>query len=338
MPRYTNIQVRENIIRLSNEGKSSREIALIMNVGKTTVNDLIKKFRTGDGLQDRPKSGRPRKTSQRIDNAIKRKSNSEPRKTASDIANELREESGLNISRMTVSRRLHQFGLFGRVGAKKPLVSKKNQKRRCQFAREHWDWTFEQWQNVLFSDESKFNLFGSDGKKYVRRPKNTRFDSRYQIPTVKHGGGSVMVWGAFSANGVGPLIQIEGRMNGIMYREILHNNLLQYAAAKMGPSWIFQHDNDPKHTSAVVKKWLIKKKINVLKFPAQSPDLNPIEHLWDELGRRVGCKRHKNKTELFETLKNVWLNIPATTITNLIKSMPSRCAAVIAARGMATKY
>lgn len=261
MPRYTNIQVRENIIRLSNEGETSREIALIMGVGKTTVNDLIKKFRAGEGLQDRPKSGRRRKTSKRIDNAIKRKWNGDPRKTVSDIANELREESGLNISRMTVSRRLHEFGLFGRVGAKEPLESKKKSKGALSVC--SWSSRLDilnSGKMSFFSDESKFNLYGSDGKKYIRHPKNTRFDSRYQIPTVKQGGGSVMVWGAFSAYGVAPLVQIEGRMNGIMYREILQNNLLQYATAKFGSSWIFQHDNDPKHTSAVVKKWLNLKK------------------------------------------------------------------------------
>lgn len=73
-------------------------------------------------------------------------------------------------------------------------------------------------------------------------------------------------------------------------------------------------------------------------WPAQSPDLNPIEHLWDELGCRVGKKKHSNKRELLRSLNDEWTNIPQERITRLIESMPRRCAAVIAAKGMATKY
>jgi len=78
-----------------------------------------------------------------------------------------------------------------------------------------------EWRKVLFSDESKFQLFGSDGRKYVRRPTGTRYNSRYQIPTIKHGGGNVMVWGSFSYDGIGPLVEIKGTMDAIMYRDIL---------------------------------------------------------------------------------------------------------------------
>lgn len=106
----------------------------------------------------------------------------------------------------------------------------------------------------------------------------------------------------------------------------------------MPRNWIFQHDNDPKHTSKFVKEFITKKKIRVLDWPAQSPDLNPIEHLWDELGRRVQEKKHSNKRELWESLQKEWTNITEDSINRLIESMPRRCAAVIASKGMATKY
>ena len=96
---------------------------------------------------------------------------------------------------------------------------------------------------------------------------------------VKHGGGSVLVWGIFSANGLGPLILIEGIMNCLKYKEILENNLLPYSDNFILEEWIFQHDNDPNHTLKVVKDWLASNRIQVLKWPAQSPDLNPIENL-----------------------------------------------------------
>ena len=90
---------------------------------------------------------------------------------------------------------LAKHGLHGRRPCRKPLVSRKNRLKRLQFARRHRNWDQLQWGRVLWSDESKFNLFSSDGVQYVRRPVGQRYDSRYQVPTVKHGGGSVMVWG-----------------------------------------------------------------------------------------------------------------------------------------------
>ncbi len=85
-----------------------------------------------------------------------------------------------------------------------------------------------------------------------------------------------MLWGCFSAKGPGRLICVKERMNGAMYREILSENLLPSARAlKMKRGWVFQHDNDPKHTARAMKEWLRKKHFKVLEWPNQSPDLNP---------------------------------------------------------------
>lgn len=338
MARHTQIQIRERVIKFSEEGKSSREIASLLSIGKSTVNDIIVKYRAGYGLKDRPRSGRPRKTSKKVDRIIKRKSTADVKKTAAEIARDIQDENLANVSRSTVTRRLHDVGLFGRIGIKKPLISKKNKKARLQFAKDHQNWTVEDWKKVAFSDESKFNLFGSDGRQHVRRPIGTRNDVRYQIPTVKHGGGSVMVWGVFSAQGVGPLVEINGNMNAAIYKDILERNLLAYAEETMPQDWIFQQDNDPKHTSKLLKQWFSASNVRVLSWPSQSPDLNPIEHLWEKLDRQVRKHTYSNKVTLFKSLKKEWGKIPPACINRLIESMPHSCAAVIAAKGMATKY
>lgn len=232
MPRHTSLQLRESVLRLFERGKKSREISSLLSIGKTTVNNIISKFKATGSVADRPRCGRPRKTSLRVDKLIKRKSVADVRKNARTIAQELRDENLADVSRSTVSRRLLAVRLYGRVGVKKPLIRKKNQMARLDFAKKYSYWNSDDWKKILFSDESKFQLFGTVGRQYVRRPAGTRYDSRYQIPTVKHGGGGVMVWGAFSAQGVGPLVEINEVMDRYIYKNILEDHMLPYAKKK----------------------------------------------------------------------------------------------------------
>ena len=99
----------------------------------------------------------------------------------------------------------------------------------------------------MWLDEPKIELFGINSTHHVWRKRNAEYNPKNTFPTVKHGGGNLMLWGSFSAKGTGLLHRIMGRMNGAMYQEILGDNLLSSVRAlKMGHGWVFQHDNDPK--------------------------------------------------------------------------------------------
>ena len=103
-------------------------------------------------------------------------------------------------------------------------------------------------------------------------------------PFLMHGGGSITLWGCFSVSGAGRLVRIEGKMNGAKYREILDENLLQSAQdLRLGRRFTFQQDNDPQHTAKTTQEWLWDKSLNVLEWPSQSQDLNPIKDLWRDL-------------------------------------------------------
>ncbi len=139
------------------------------------------------------------------------------------------------------------------------------------------------------------------------------------VPTVKHGGGSIMLWGCFSAAGTGRLVAIEGKMNAAKYRDILDENLLQSAKdLRLGRRFTFQQDNDPKHTAKITKEWLHNNSVTVLEWPSQSPDLNSIEHLWRDLKMAVHQRLPSNLTELERICKEEWQRIPKSRCENLL--------------------
>jgi DDE superfamily endonuclease len=147
-----------------------------------------------------------------------------------------------------------------------------------------------------------------------------------------------MLWVCFTRNGVGPLHRVVGNMDQHMYKGIIENIMLPHAKRKMGRDWIFQQDNDPKHTSGLVKGAMAQKNIRLLEWPSQSPDLNPIEYFWEEFDRSCKGRKPKNQNHLFEMLKQKCYNIPISVLIKLVDSMPRRCEAVIAAKGFPTKY
>ncbi len=166
-------------------------------------------------------------------------------------------------------------------------------------------------------------MFGSDGRTMIWWKANEELNPDCTVLTVKHHGGNVELWGCFSRQGVGNLVSIDGILTSERYKNILKENLCQSTRTiGLGSNFIVQHDNDAKHRTHVVTKWLDEKCVKCLGWPWQSPDLNPTEHLWTELDRRI--RKHRlpeNEQELRGMLREEWDLIDNDTTKKWVDSI-----------------
>ncbi|GFY16498.1 transposable element Tc1 transposase [Trichonephila clavipes] len=242
----TTIEERKLVIKLSNEGKSQLNIAKVVGRSVNCIQKILQKFKKTGMLANNEGRGRKKIMNSITERRVIHQVKIDPKISAPKIAASTSNTIGRSVSAETVRRVLRKAGYNGRVARKKPLIGKRNRVKRLKFAKEHILKPQQFWNEVIFSDENKFNIFGSDGRRMVSRKPNTSHHPKHTIPTVKHGGGSAMVWGCMATSGVGKLVFIDGIMHKMAYLNILQNNLKESADnLGLGSNFIFQQDNDP---------------------------------------------------------------------------------------------
>lgn len=329
---------REEIVALHKKGNGYKKISKLLNVPRDTVGSIIRKFKATGTVATKCGRGRKKKLTAAAARFVRRQVDKNPRLTSKELKEDLAKE-GTDVSLDTVRRTLHAEGLKARTPRRTPLLKPHHKKRRLQFARTNLKKPQKFWDNVLWTDETKLELFGPMDQRYVWRRKKEAYKEKNTLPTVKHGGGSVMLWGCFASTGTGNLQRIEGIMDSVRYQDILAKNVNpSVKKLKLGRHWTFQQDNDPKHTSKSTKAWLEKKGWKVLEWPSQSPDLNPIENLWWDLKKAVAARRPTSIADLETIAQEEWAKIPTERCEKLVRGYSFRLQEVIAANGCCTKY
>lgn len=330
---------KENILSLASNGYSTRSIASKTGIGKSTIAQYLQNILPNRSI---PSAGRPSKLSSTDQRVILSQITTGRSANAVQAMKHINTVISHPVCTQTVRNVLKKNSYKAVTKKKKPLLSAVHRKKRLDFAFKYREWTVEDWARVVWSDETKINRIGSDGKQWMWKKAGEGLIEREVQSTVKHGGGNIMVWGCMGWDGVGRLAEVEGRMNADQYVDILEENLLPSLDEFETPTedLIFQQDNDPKHTSKKAQKWIKDNNIPLLDWPPQSPDISPIEHLWHHIKMEL-CKyptHAKGVWEIWERVAEVWNDIPVEVVRNLIESMPRRIAAVIKAKGGHTKY
>lgn len=309
------------------------------SVSKRGMQKIWQKFLRTNETKDLARIGRPRKVSVRTERLIKRISSANNNLSVPQVTCDFISRCSTEISSSTVRRILKKYGIHGYRSVRKPFLSIRQRQKRMLWANKHKDWDFSKWKKVVFSDESIFQCYSHHGKHWVLRTANDKGKPGNIQQTMSHGP-KIHVWGCFSSNGVGLLKKIEGSMDAKLYQRSIVNDINVVGKCLVFPdnNFIFQQDLAPPHRALSTYKYFKSKNIDVLDWPGNSPDVNPIENIWGYLKHAMQHVPCKSKEQLWKAVQQHWYSLDRKYCQNLVESMAKRVKSVLNMKGHPTKY
>lgn len=215
------------------------------------------------------------------------------------------------------------------------MLTKKHKTVRLAWAKKYRNWTSQQWNSVIWSDESRFEVCTGDQRPKVLRRKNEAFHKDCLNRKVKFPA-SIMVWGCMSAKGVGSLCFVDGIVN----LKILKDHLLPSIEELQSndKDYIFQQDGAPCHKSKKTMAWLKRKGLPLIDWPASSPDQSPIETLWGVMKQKLRERPARTAEDLRTRLQEIWDSFTPSDCQKLVETMPRRLNSLILAKGDVTPW
>ncbi|GFV29017.1 transposable element Tcb1 transposase [Trichonephila clavipes] len=269
--------------------KESLEVSKELGIAQSVISRLWQRFQDDGNVSRCYSIGRPRVTTPNEDQyiylAVTAKRNR--RSTASDLSRQLSSATGTTISRQTVYRRLGHIGLYARRPVRCVPLTATHCRLRLTWSREHALWTLLQWSCVMFSDESRFSLQSDSRRTLIWRAPGTPYHQENTIERHRYGGAGWLVWGGIILGSRTDLHVQSVTMTGHIYRDVILEQHVRLFRGAMGAEFLVMDDNVRLYRENIVDECLQSEDITRMDWPAYSSDLNPTEHVWDMLGRRI---------------------------------------------------
>ncbi|KFM71805.1 Transposable element Tcb2 transposase, partial [Stegodyphus mimosarum] len=316
------------IVGMLESKRSQTEASRILNVKQSVISRLRQRFqRTGD-VTRRPVSGRPRVITPSQDRYLVISARRQRGSIARALGSALTVATGIRISRQTVYRRLNHAGLYARRPAVCIPLTSAEKRARLNWSLKHQHWSVGERANVLFRNESRFSLSTDSRRVTIWRERGTRFEPRNISERHHFPSRGVMVWAGIMMDGSTDLHFFDtGSVTGQRYRDEFLEPYVRLFRGAVGPDFIFMDDNAPCHRAVLVDDFLETENIQRMSWPANSPDLNPIEHVWDMLGRQIAAlsRPPSSVTELKRTLQEAWNRLSPQLFHHLIAKLQENC-------------
>lgn len=325
---------RSVIITLHQLNFEISQIAQLTHRDTRTIQHWVNHYQDHHSIQDEPRSGRPRVTTEDVDTSIVAVATETPITTPRTIRSEL----GIDASARTVRRRLDETGLFGRVARIEYPFTDEHITQRLQFAQEHESWDVNKWSRVLFGGETYIYL-GQHGRIWIQRPEDAAYQSEFMVQGQSNFAPKIGIWGCFTGQEVGAVRIFDDNMDTRLYTDTMQQLMKPYAL-RLWPNgeWFYLHDNASYHGSYRSRTWFHNNGVSLIELPPHSPDLNPIENLWADLKRRIESRNARTISKLKEIIPDEWQKTTPLSCANLVDSMHDRMRAIVAAGGFKTRY